>query len=134
MIIYASPKNKLKCIYIIAIWIQKEILGAPAWGDFQMILASFFVFSFFWEWASSQHVASFLLLKNYKINKNFSIELLLVCFRMKELMGQLLVLRAYKLLGTIKYKIVQTTWNNREIRTLRLKYLPPACSDIFLFF
>jgi hypothetical protein len=98
-----------------------------------MILASFFVFSFFREWASSQHVASFLLLKNYKINKNFSIELLLVSFRMKELMGQLLVLRAYKLLGTIKYKIVQTTWNNREIRKLRFTYLPPALA-FFCFF
>ena len=47
-------------------------------------------------------------------------------------MGQLLVLRAYKLLGTIKYKIVQTTWNNREIRKLRFTYLPPAWAIVFL--
>ena len=58
---------------------------------------------------------------------------MLVDFKMEEQMEQLLVLRAYKLLGTIKYKIVQTTWTNKEIRKLRFTYLPPAWAFFFVF-
>jgi len=77
---YCEGKQKVVCLvihqvqdehivveevfHIIAICIEKEILGASAWGDFQMILASFFIFSFFWEWATSQHVAILLDLRN----------------------------------------------------------------------